>query len=135
MNKVYQPEWKKYEKVWGYETTLINCEEYCGKVLHLKKGYRCSIHKHKLKQEHFHILSGTVLMEVGDQKYVMKQGDTVGIGRGTYHRFTGITDADILEISTTHYEDDSYRITHSEKVTSWKKYVVDRWRRLRGVHK
>jgi hypothetical protein len=69
-------------------------------------------------------------MEVGSKKYIMKRGDTVGIEPYTNHRFTGITNADILEISTTHYEDDSYRITKSEKVTFWKKYVVDRWREL-----
>jgi len=130
MNKVYQPNWKEHKKVWGAESIIINCEKYCGKVLHLKKNFRCSIHKHLLKQEHFHILSGTVLMQVGDKSYIMKRGDTIGIAQNTYHRFTGITDAEILEISTTHFEDDSYRITQSEKVTWYKRNIVDRWRKL-----
>ena len=132
MNEVYQPKWREHEKVWGAETWLCNTPLYCGKILHLKKDFRCSIHNHKLKTEHFHILSGRILMEVGGKKFIMKLGDTVGISPGTNHRFTGITDADILEISTTHFEDDSYRITCSEKVTWWKKHVVDKWRKLRG---
>ena len=130
MSKVYQPKWKEHKKVWGYETWLCNTDKYCGKVLHLKKGYRCSIHHHKLKEEHFHILCGRVLMEVGDETYVMKKGDTIGIEPHENHRFTGITDADILEISTTHYEDDSYRLTKSEKATWWKKNIVDKWRKM-----
>lgn len=131
MNKKYQPKWKEHKKVWGAETWLCNDDKYCGKILHLKKGYRVSLHMHKLKQEHFHILSGYVLMEVGNDRFTMSKGDTVGITPGMYHRFTGITDADILEISTTHYEEDSYRITKSEKVTFWKKHVVDRLRGFR----
>jgi mannose-6-phosphate isomerase-like protein (cupin superfamily) len=85
---------------------------------------------HKIKKEHFHILSGYVIMEVGDERFVMNPRDTVGIEPGTYHRFTGISDADILEVSTTHFEEDSYRITQSEKYNWRTKHIVDRWRRL-----
>ena len=132
MNEMYQPEWKEHVKVWGYETVLVNNDKYCGKILHLKKGFRCSIHKHLLKQEHFHILSGLVLMQVGAKRYVMKRGDTVGIEKDTFHRFTGLADSEILEISTQHFEDDSYRITKSEKCNWFKRNIVDRWRSIRG---
>lgn len=125
MNKKYQPKWKEVKKVWGAETILVNIDKYCGKILHLKKDHRCSMHMHKLKTEHFHILSGYVVMEVGDDRFVMSPGDTIGILPETYHRFTGVSDADILEISTTHYEDDSYRLTQSERVTWYKKNIGD----------
>ena len=51
------------EKVWGHEEWIVNNPKYCGKKLVLKKGYRCSIHKHDIKDETFYILSGTVLLE------------------------------------------------------------------------
>ena len=60
---VYKPKQREFEKVWGAETWLCNTDHYCGKILHLNKGYRCSIHSHKIKDETFYILYGKVLME------------------------------------------------------------------------
>ena len=89
---------------------------YCGKILHLKKGYQCSIHYHKVKDETFYILSGKVKMIVNDDIRVMHPGDAVHIPPQTNHRFIGIEDTDIIEISTHHEDDDSYRIKPSGKV-------------------
>jgi N-acetylneuraminate synthase len=102
--------------------------------MYLKKGYRCSIHKHELKDETFYILSGQVWMEWGGHQRVMYTGEAVRIKPGVYHRFEAIEGpAQILEISTTHREDDSYRKTRSEKVTWFRKHVVDRYRAWRGI--
>ena len=132
MNKVYRPRGTNYhKKVWGYEIWLVNCELYCSKILHLDKGYRCSAHYHKKKDETFYVLSGYIILELNGERYSMSPGDAIRVFPGDVHRFTGITDADILEISTRHYEEDSYRITKSEKVTWWKKYVVDKFRKIR----
>lgn len=105
-----------HEKVWGYETWIVNNEEYCGKFLHLLKMHRCSTHYHKLKHETFYIMSGTVFMELEDEAKVMKPGDVVEVPRGVPHRFTGVTDAVIIEFSTKHYEEDSYRSNTSKKL-------------------
>lgn len=107
---------KYVEKVWGSELWIANNELYCGKILNLKKGYQCSIHKHKLKDETFYILEGTVLMEVENIKNTMKAGETVRIKPDTYHRFTGLEDSKIIEISTQHFDEDSYRKTLSGKI-------------------
>ena len=45
-------------KGWGYEDWIVNKKEYCGKILFIKKGKRCSWHYHKLKDETFYIQSG-----------------------------------------------------------------------------
>ena len=45
-------------KVWGHERWLANDEKYCCKTLTLKKGYQCSLHYHKLKDETFFVLDG-----------------------------------------------------------------------------
>ena len=48
-------------------------------------------------------------MEVGDKIKIMREGEVVRIMPGTLHRFSGLADAVILEISTHHEDDDSYR--------------------------
>ena len=45
-------------KGWGYEKWIVNNEEYCGKLLFLAKGKKCSWHFHKLKDEVFYGQSG-----------------------------------------------------------------------------
>jgi len=107
---------KTVDKVWGSEIWMVNNEKYCGKILNLKKDFRCSIHTHKIKEETFYILDGKVLMEVNNQIWTMKEGDVVNILPGMYHRFTGLEDSRIIEISTQHFEDDSYRLDKSGKV-------------------
>jgi len=46
---------KHVEKVWGSEDWIVN-REYCGKVLNLNKGFRCSMHYHKNKDETFYVV-------------------------------------------------------------------------------
>ena len=99
---------KEVEKVWGKEIWLTN-EEYCGKILVLKKGFRCSVHHHKNKDETFYVSKGKVLMELGDEKAVMVPGQSLLITPGAKHRFTGLEDSEIFEFSTHHEDSDSYR--------------------------
>jgi quercetin dioxygenase-like cupin family protein len=100
---------KKIDKVWGYEEEIVNTSEYCGKFLYLDKGKRSSLHFHKIKDETFYILSGKVLMEVEGNEKVMIEGDSIRIMPGQKHRFSGLNDSVIIEFSTHHEEDDSYR--------------------------
>jgi len=105
------------EKVWGKEEWIVNNELYCFKKLHLNKGYRCSMHSHKIKDETFILHSGKVKMETEDiGSFEMSEGEQVRIFPNTKHRFTGLEDSVIYEISTTHMEEDSYRTEESGKV-------------------
>src|SRR5271154_4872833 len=45
-------------KGWGREVWIANGELYCGKILEINKGKRCSLHYHKLKTESFYLRSG-----------------------------------------------------------------------------
>jgi len=101
---------KIVRKSWGSEEWLVNNELYCGKILNLKKGYRCSLHYHKNKDETFYILKGIVLMEYGDNSKALNIGDSIHLPPNTLHRFTGIKDSQIIEISTHHEDSDSYRV-------------------------
>jgi mannose-6-phosphate isomerase-like protein (cupin superfamily) len=133
MSKPYTPERKKYRKVWGAETWICNTPLYCGKILYLDKGYRCSIHHHKKKDEVFYIYRGMVLIEAGGGRYIMTAGDAIRIPPNVKHRFTGLATSEIIEFSTQHFEDDSYRTTKSEKCGWFKKSIVDKWRKARGI--
>jgi len=115
---IKDPEYN-HAKVWGGERWMVNREEYCGKLLFVRKNYKVSYHCHKIKHETFVILKGMVYMHLGDEEFIMEEGDAVEVPQNVYHSFTGITDATILEISTQHFEDDSYRKNKSRKL-DWK---------------
>ncbi|MHC5011829.1 MAG: cupin domain-containing protein [Planctomycetota bacterium] len=103
---------QRVPKVWGEEHWIVN-REYCGKKLVLKKGYRCSLHYHKVKDEVFYLISGRVLIEVGEEERVLEKGDHQHIPPGTVHRFWGLEDSEIVEFSTHHDDADSYRLSES----------------------
>lgn len=115
---IENPETKTVEKVWGQEFWLCNNSHYCSKILRLREGYQCSLHFHKLKTETFLVLSGHVKLEVPDVTVTLLPGDRYNIHPGMEHRFTGLTDALILEVSSMHLDSDSYRLEESRKVTN-----------------
>ena len=126
------------KKVWGTENHICNNGMYCGKLLHLKQNYRCSIHKHKNKHETFYLLSGNVLMETSDpnedniNQYVfeMKVGDVLVVEPNTWHRFSGVIDSTIIEVSTFDDSKDSYRCAPSERIMEPQEYWFKRRLRL-----
>ena len=122
------------EKLWGKEYWIANFPTHCGKLLVLKQKYRCSVHYHKIKEETFFIVSGVVLLEYDDnQRTVMTPGHAITIKPFQRHRFTGLAPiSEIIEFSSQHFEDDSYREDPSGKISEqewedsqeklWKEY-------------
>ncbi|MBI2575934.1 cupin domain-containing protein [Candidatus Woesearchaeota archaeon] len=106
---------KEVPKVWGREIWIVN-REYCGKILVLNKGFQCSMHFHKKKDETFYILRGRVLMEIGNAQWIMHPGQSMLIPPNARHRFTGLEDSEIIEFSTHHEDEDSFRVQESRKV-------------------
>ncbi len=107
---------KTVPKMWGHEEWLVNEDEYCGKLLYVMKGKMCSMHSHPKKKETFVVLSGQVRMEVDGGLDTLSPGDIVTILPNEFHRFAGITDVKLLEISTHHDDDDVVRLTESGDV-------------------
>jgi quercetin dioxygenase-like cupin family protein len=102
------------EKSWGHEEWIVNNSKYCGKKLVVRKGFRCSMHQHKVKDETFYVLSGEILLETEYKEYkenrIMTPGDVAHIKIGMWHRFTSLQDiSEIIEFSTFHMDSDSYR--------------------------
>ena len=96
-------------KVWGTEEWVVNTPDYCGKILNLNEGFRCSMHYHKRKDETFYIVDGEVLLEYEMTKRIMVPGESQRILREGRHRFTGLQNSRLIEFSTHHEESDSYR--------------------------
>jgi mannose-6-phosphate isomerase len=96
-------------KSWGEEHWIVN-RDYCGKKLVLKKGHRCSLHFHKVKDEVFYVIKGRVYLELGDEKVELVPGDHRHVATGAVHRFTGLEDSEIIEFSTHHEDEDSHRL-------------------------
>ena len=101
------------EKVWGHEEWIVNNDKYCGKKLFVRKGHRCSMHHHKVKDETFYCASGKVYLEMERDGVIevrlLTPGDIQHIEIGLWHRYTALEDSELLEFSTFHSDDDSYR--------------------------
>ena len=110
---------KFVEKEWGYEIWLANNEkeDYCGKLLHMIKGKKCSWHYHTLKDETFYLQDGKILLKYSDdddikkaKEIVLNRGDKFHIYRGLRHQMYALEDTDLFEFSTQHFEHDSNRV-------------------------
>lgn len=116
MSEVFIP-MKHVDKGWGWEKWIVNCEEYCGKLLFIEKGKRCSWHYHKLKDEVFYLQSGKIKVFYSDEDdisrskdVILSPGDNFHVYRGLRHQMVAIEDSELFEFSTQHFDEDSYRI-------------------------
>jgi quercetin dioxygenase-like cupin family protein len=110
-----------HPKGWGHEEWIVNNELYCGKILHFRENMKCSFHYHKLKTETFHLQRGKirVLYSYGDEiesadEIVLMPGQTFHVPIGMRHQMIAMEQSDLLEFSTQHFEEDSYRIVKGD---------------------
>jgi mannose-6-phosphate isomerase len=101
-----EPYVKRVEKPWGYELHWVKEDApYIGKVLHVNEGARLSLQVHDEKQESWFIMNGrgAVIWENNKGEMIeteLKPGVGYSTKVGQKHRLKGITDCDILEVST-----------------------------------
>lgn len=119
---------RKIKKPWGYEIHWVkDSEPYMGKLIHINEGARLSLQYHDKKTESWFLIKGRVKViwdnsrgELVDQELEMGKGYTTIVGQK--HRLIGITDCDIIEVSTpeigTTYrlEDDYKRDDETEEI-------------------
>ena len=118
--KIQHP--KRVEKKWGYELWIHNDTDYCGKLLvFTKSGNKFSMHYHMIKDETWYVQKGAfqfdwIDTENGERCYTqIQQGDVIEIKKGLPHQLTALTEeATIFEVSTQHFDDDSYRIYRNQ---------------------
>ena len=110
-------EMKHVPKGWGWERWIVNCSEYCGKLLFFEQGKRCSWHYHKLKDEVFYLQSGLMIVKFSDDddiekadQIILSPGDNFHVYRGLRHQMVALQDSELFEFSTQHFDSDSNRI-------------------------
>lgn len=131
-------------KSWGFEYWFQNNKKYCGKILQVNPGLWSShgaFHYHKVKDETFLILSGCLMLDILDlsrfsrykietdnrlqileenampwvNRYYLREYNYMRLKPGVLHRFSAHEgEALFTETSTTHFEEDSFRILNPE---------------------
>lgn len=104
-------------KGWGFEKWIVNCEEYCGKLLYFVKGKKCSWHYHIKKDEVFYIQSGKILLKYSNcddineaTELILERGDRFHVPRYLRHQMYALEDTELFEFSTQHFDEDSHRV-------------------------
>jgi mannose-6-phosphate isomerase-like protein (cupin superfamily) len=120
MSRVRQPV-KIVPKGWGREVWIANNDLYCGKILEIKKGKRCSLHYHKLKTESFYLHSGRLRVLTkrsaeaeATEEFELRAGECMDIPTGLVHQMEALEDAELFEFSTQHFDSDSHRLVKGD---------------------
>ncbi len=103
-------------KPWGYETIWAQTEHYVGKVLHIRAGHALSVQYHHQKDETIHLLRGELIYRVGVlrggstddaelREVPLRPGESYRNLPGHVHQMEAVSDCDLLEVSTPHFDD------------------------------
>lgn len=109
-----EPYVKRIEKPWGFELHwVLEDAPYMGKLMHINAGARLSLQLHDERQESWFVVRGrgAVIWENSKGELVeteLQPGQGYSTAIGQKHRLKGITDCDIIEVSTR------------EKGTTWR---------------
>lgn len=99
------------ERDWGEEILLVISEgKFTMKKLKIKKGFSGGLQYHRKKDEAAYIVSGKLLVtyanEEGDLlKKELHEGSWLHFPNGSIHQETALTDVEIIEVSTPHFND------------------------------
>jgi N-acetylneuraminate synthase len=107
---------------------VIN-RKYCKKLIIQLPRQKHPYHFHKKKEETFQLLYGDLELELDGRRTNPRVGDTILVKPGEWHKFHTLHGAIFEEISTTHYNDDSFyedeRIARLSRET--RKTVIPNW--------
>ncbi len=115
-NKSKKLESEIVEKGWGKEIIFVNNPEYCGKILCFDKGKKFSMHYHVQKKETWYVAKGRFILnwieiETGTfYSEYLGVGDVITNERGEPHQLVALEESEVFEVSTRHYDEDSFRI-------------------------
>lgn len=96
---------------WGEETLLVlSPKKYTMKKLFIKKGKKGGLQYHHKKDEAGLILSGLLLLRFDDGsgnivERKLRTGDVFHFPTGAIHQEEALTDVEIIEVSTPHFND------------------------------
>ena len=87
--------------------TVVN-REYCKKLIVMLPGQTHPEQHHLKKEETFLVLHGEIDIELDGDSKTYRSGDVITVGRGVRHKFHSANGVVFEELSSSHYEDDSY---------------------------
>jgi mannose-6-phosphate isomerase-like protein (cupin superfamily) len=124
---------KYVPKGWGFERWIVNNDKYCGKELFVAKDRKFSVHYHEKKDETFYVIEGQAELKWimlpeetnwDDSQFrkfcdamnieTLNPGDVFHIPVRMAHQITAIRDFTMMEFSTHHDDEDSYRIVRGD---------------------
>lgn len=97
---------RRVDKPWGYELHWVpEGAPYMGKIIHINQGTRLSLQVHDEKQESWLLVNGQAAVIWENEKGELVQTELEpGVGYttqiGQRHRLVGLTDCDVVEVST-----------------------------------
>jgi mannose-6-phosphate isomerase len=100
----------RVDKPWGYELRWAVTDRYLGKVIHVDAGQALSLQYHVTKDESILVLSGQLdlVLESDDgtlETHRLGPGMSARVRPGRRHRFVGVEDCDLLEVSSPEIDD------------------------------
>ncbi|MEW6187908.1 MAG: phosphomannose isomerase type II C-terminal cupin domain [Thermodesulfobacteriota bacterium] len=99
---------------WGYYRVLADEKDHKVKRIVVYPGKRLSLQRHRLRQEHWYILSGQALVTRDQERIPLSRGEAVDIPKQALHRIEnpGNEAVVFIEVQTGSYfgEDDIERI-------------------------
>src|SRR5690242_6270313 len=101
-----EPYVQRIEKPWGWELHWTPEDlPYVGKLLHIRAGARLSLQLHDQKRESWLLINGKAKVgwETDHGQLIeteLQPGTGYSCALGQKHRLIGITDCDVIEVST-----------------------------------
>ena len=98
------------EKFREFGVVIINCinRSYCKKLMVQLPRQKHPYHYHKKKEESFQLLYGDLEVTLDGKKKNLKPGDIVLVEQNRWHKFHTLDGAVFEEVSSTHYNNDSF---------------------------
>ncbi len=98
------------ERLREFGAIIVNCinREYCKKLVVQLPRQKHPVHYHEKKEETFQLLSGDLEIVLDGYKHKLTPGNCILVKPGQWHKFHTLDGAIIEEVSTTHYNDDSF---------------------------
>ena len=113
---------------------IINCinRKYCKKLIVMLPNQKHPAHYHERKEETFQVLNGSLDVYLDGKHKFLREGETCLIQPGVWHSFESKDGCIFEEISTTHYNNDSFykdkKINEMERKD--RKTIVENWGRF-----
>ena len=98
------------ERFREFGAVIMNCinRKYCKKLIIQLPRQKHPYHFHKSKEETFQLLYGDLEVELDGKRITPQVGDTILVRPGEWHKFHTLDGAIFEEVSTTHFDNDSF---------------------------